>query len=221
MARSYGGLWEQFITWENFITAYEGARESGKHSEVGRQFHHKWTENLAVLRQELIAGAWSPLPYARFLAYREPKVRQIETPAYRDRIVHHAIVQILEPIFERRFIYDSYSCRKGKGIHNAVDRAEQFIREAHAQWGKVYILKADISKFFPSIDHGILLKLIGAAVREARFMDVISKAFFAPGSEVGVPIGALTSQLGSNIYMDGLDHHIKDGLRTRYYLRYA
>jgi retron-type reverse transcriptase len=133
-------------------------------------------------------------------------------------------VSAIEPLLEKKMISTSFACRKGKGTHAAVNTAREYIRECHAQWGNFYILKCDISKYFPSINHDRLKEIIRRTIRCKDTLWLIDR-IIANGDEgdetaVGIPIGALTSQLFANIYLDRLDHYVKEELRETYYLRY-
>ena len=125
-----------------------------------RFFFHLERE-LLRLHEELASKTYRPGPYRTFTIY-EGKTRQISAAPFRDRVVHHALTGVLEPIFERSFILDSYACRKGKGTHAAVDRCQQFARRYR------YVLKADVRKFFPSIDHAILKDLVARKIKDPR-----------------------------------------------------
>jgi len=152
----------------------------------------------------------------------------ISAAPYRDRVVHHAIHNILEPIFDPTFISDSYATRKGKGTHAALNRFQDFARKAK------YTLKCDIRQYFPSIDHDVLLKLIERKIGCKDTLWLIEKilssqreygnganfASIQTDRQIGIPIGNLTSQFFANVYLNGLDHFIKEKLGCRYYLRY-
>jgi len=135
--------------------------------------------------------------------------------------VQHALVRVMGPLFERKFICDTYACRTGKGTHNAVAKVQQNLKTAGAKWGRVYALKADIRKYFPSVDHGRLLEIMARTIRDRDVLwlcETIIRNCGANGR--GIPVGALTSQLFANIYLGQLDHFIKDNLGTRFYVRY-
>ncbi len=222
MAKSYGGLYEKVISYENLFEAYQLSRKNKKNRMDVVAYHNNYLDNLTNLKNQLDNGEWEPSLYKEFVVYNEVKRRNIEAPMFKDRIVQHAIHKILEPLYEKKFIDDSYSCRKGKGTHAAVNRLKTFLIKTKTLWGKVYVLKCDISKFFPSIDHFILLKILSKTIREKKLLDLIMKASINPNKQhIGIPIGALTSQLFANVYMNPLDHYIKETLRCRFYLRYA
>lgn len=188
---------------------------------------------LLRLHRELAAKTYEPSPYHTFYVY-EPKKRLISAAPFRDRIVHHALTQVLEPIFERSFVHDSYACRKGKGTHAAVRRAQHYARRHR------YVLKADIRKFFPSMDHQILKRLIARKIKDPDVNWLVAKiidhsnpqepvTMWFPGDDLftpterrrGIPIGNQTSQFFANIYLDPLDHFIKERLRLPGYVRYV
>ena len=223
MPRSYGNLWDKAVSMENIVLAYRKARGRKRRSRDIQKFHNRLYENLTAVQENMLNPKWTPSPYTRFTKLNNGKLRQIEAPLFRDRVVHHAIVRVIEPLFDRGFIYDSYSCRKGKGTHAAANRLEHFIRCAKAKWDDAYALKCDISRFFPSVNHGVLMDIIGRKIRDDRLLDLIARAAFAPGNTtgVGIPIGSLTSQLFGNVYLDALDHFLKDCAGVRYYVRYA
>ena len=151
----------------------------------------------------------------------EPKARFIQAPPFKDRVVHHALVQVIEPLFERKFIHDSYACRVGKGTIAAVLRTQNFLRRAKAKWRQVYVLKADISKYFPSIQHDHLLRILKRTIRDKDVLwlcEIIIRNCGEGGR--GIPAGALTSQLWGGVYLGQLDHLIKDEFGIRFYTRY-
>ena len=168
---------------------------------------------LLEIKLALETGTWQPGDHRQFFVY-DPKFRSIAAPPFADRVVHHAICTIIEPLFERRFIYDSYACRVDKGAHRGARRLQTFLRKKHA----VYALKCDISKFFASIDHAVLCQIIRQTIPDPKLLEILDRII--AGYSPGIPIGNLTSQLFANVYLDQLDHFIKEELRVKYYLRY-
>jgi hypothetical protein len=155
----------------------------------------------------------------------DPKTRLVAALPFRDRVVHHAICNVIEPIFETRFIYDSYACRAGKGTHAGVKRVVDFLKCAQRLWPKVYCLKCDISKYFPSINHNILKQVIRNKISCSKTLWLLDEIIDSSigSNEInpkGIPIGNLTSQLFANVYLNELDHYVKEDLRTMYYVRY-
>lgn len=157
------------------------------------------------LHRELVAQEYKLGPYDQF-EIREPKVRKICSSIFRDRIVHHAICQVIEPYFERRLIKDSYACRRGKGTHLALHRAQEFVRKNR------FYLKCDIRKYFESVDHAVLKTLLRSIFKDAKLIKLLDQIIdhAAPGSEPGkgIPIGSLASQHFANLYLGELDHYI-------------
>lgn len=206
---------EQAFSFENMLAAYRRARRGkGGRDEIAH-FGWRLEANILALREELLSGTYAHGQYRSFVV-ADSKRREIQAAPFRDRVVHQCVVAALEPIFEKRFIYDSYACRKGKGTHAAISRFERFARVSR------YALSMDVSKYFASIDHAKLLSLLERSIGDARMMQlcriIIKSSEAAPG--VGIPIGNLTSQLFSNIYLNELDQYIKHALRTRRYVRY-
>jgi len=196
-------------------------------------FHYDLERHLLELQRELAEGSYEPGPYRAF-HIRDPKPRLISAAPYRDRVVHHAVCQVVEPIFEASFIHDSYANRVGKGTHKALDRCTHFARR-HS-----YALKCDIRRYFPSMDHEVLAGLIARTIKCPGTLDLLQliiahsnpqeeALFHFPGDDLftaherrrGLPIGNLTSQVFANVYLNGFDHHVKERLGCRAYLRFV
>jgi retron-type reverse transcriptase len=212
-----GGLFDQVVSFENLRrAAYKALRGKRDKGRVGK-FYYNLENELVVLQEELVSGAYRPRPYHVF-EIREPKVRKICASDFRDRVVHHALCNLLEPIFERRLIYDSYACRVGKGSHRALARVQYFART----YG--YFLKCDVRKYFESIDHIILKDLLRRILKDQRILTLIDVIIDhpIPGNESGkgVSIGNLTSQHFANLVLGELDHFLKEEVKVRGYLRY-
>ncbi len=153
----------------------------------------------------------------------DPKKRHIHKAEVRDRIIHQALVNTLEPIFEPQFIFDSYASRKSKGTHRAVKRLYYFARKASKNYKKnCFVLKCDIKKYFDSIGHDILLQIIGKTVKDVDILGLVESIIrsFEATNGRGLPLGNVTSQIFSNIYLNELDQFIKRNLRVKYYIRY-
>lgn len=179
--------------------------------------------NLATLHSLLADGRYTHHAYQRFTIH-DPKQRQIHKAIVADRIVHQAIVSAIEPLFEKQFIYDSYSCRVNKGTHAGVLRLRAFLRKAsHNNTQKAYVLKCDIRKYFASIDHEILLGLIARRIKNEEILELIRTIILSHGSETGkgIPLGNITSQLFANIYLHELDWFMKQTLGVQHYIRYC
>jgi retron-type reverse transcriptase len=221
------------ISFSGLLRAATKAQRGKRFRPSVAAFHFDLESQLWKLHQELADKRYRPGAYHTFHVY-EPKKRLISAAPYRDRVVHHALTQVLEPIFEQSFIHDSYACRKEKGTHAAVRRAQQFARRFP------YVLKADIRKFFPCMDHQILKGLLARKIKDrdvlwllARIIDGSNPqepiVFWFPGDDLftpserprGIPIGNQTSQFFANVYLDPLDHFVKDRLRVGGYVRYV
>jgi RNA-directed DNA polymerase len=233
--KTYGGLYPKVCDWDNLYLAYRRARKGKRGKRPAAEFEFRLEDNLVALREELVAKTYRPGPYHSFFIH-EPKRRLISAAPFRDRVVHHALCSIIEPLFERRFIHDSYANRVGKGTHRALDRCQQFARKY------LYVLPCDVRQFFPSIDHAILRATLRRAIRDddvtwligrilASGTGVLSEEYdmvWFPGDDLfaaqrprGLPIGNLTSQFWANCYLNPLDHFIKRELRCSAYLRYV
>lgn len=200
---------------DNLLLAFwkAGKGKQGK-AEVHR-FRVNLHREIAELRHGILDGTLRPGNYHYFKIH-DPKERLICAASFRERVLHHAIMNVCEPHFERYLIDDTYACRKGRGSHKAVCRAQHFCRSCR------WYLSLDIRKYFDSIDHGILLALLERRFKDRRLIDlfrkIVSSYETAPGT--GIPIGNLTSQYFANHYLGVLDHFVKEHLRVRPYVRY-
>lgn len=220
MPRTASGLWPAVVEWDNLIEAYRKARKGKRYKPDVLRFAQRWDEELIDLHNRLVWDMWQPSPFVRFPVF-EPKHRIIEAPPFRDRVVHQALHQVVEPHFERRFITDSFACRTGRGTHAACARLQHHLRRAQARWGRVYVLQADIRRYFPSVRHDALKHQIRRTISDREALALWDRIIDAQGVDgVGLPIGALTSQLAANVYLDALDHEVKDALSEPFYLRY-
>jgi hypothetical protein len=170
---------------------------------------------------KLINKTYHTGKYKHFTIY-EPKERKIAALPFEDRIVQHAICNIIEPLFEKSFIYDNYACRKGFGVIAGSLRTTKFRRAAVDSFKnqKIYCLKGDIRKYFYTINHSILKKFIRKRIRCIDSINLLEEIIDSSETLVGIPIGNLTSQIFANIYLNEFDHYIKDVLRIKYYIRY-
>ena len=213
-------LFFEFSSFENLHRAYLNARKQKRYRKDILEYGFFLEKNLVFLRKELLLGSYRHGAYKSFIV-TDSKKRKIEVAPFRDRVVHHAVCSIIEPIFERSFIYDSYACRKGKGNHIAVRRARSFMQSSTNSYrGKAYFIQSDIKKYFDSVRHDILLSLIEKKVKDKKLFWVIEEIVGSKRGNLGIPIGNLTSQLFANIYLNELDHFIKDKLGVRQYIRY-
>ncbi|HQG51845.1 MAG TPA: reverse transcriptase domain-containing protein [Syntrophorhabdaceae bacterium] len=223
--KRHGNLYQKICDFENLDLAFYKVSLGRRYYGDILQFKDVLEENLIRLQRELINKTYTPSPYRTFTLY-EPKKRTIYVSPVKDRIVHHAIMNIVEPIWDKLFIYDSYACRKDKGTHAGVSRTVEFLRRAQQTWGKVYCLKCDITKFFPSINHHRMLQVISQKIKCKDTLWLFEQIIFNntfdrndPESK-NMPIGNLISQWGANLYLNVLDQYIKHCLKTKYYIRY-
>jgi len=223
VAHTVNGLWENFIDFENIYRGYLVAARGKRYRDEVLSFKSELEENIFSIIKDLKENAYEPLPFRHFWI-SDPKRRLISAPAFRDRVVHHALVRIIEPVFERRFINESFACRVGKGTHAAMWYVHKCTQLAKRRWSEYYVLKGDVTKFFPSINHNVLKKIIRRSIRDKKILnilDIIIDSYETEGKhKTGMPIGTLTSQLFANIYLDPLDHLLKETFNIKYYARY-
>ncbi|MBO6130568.1 MAG: group II intron reverse transcriptase domain-containing protein [Treponema sp.] len=206
---------------ENLKEAYYKASRRKKSSNSFLYFRKNEEVNIQKIQEELLRGTWECGTYRQFKVF-EPKERLITAAPFKDRIAHHAIINVLEPLFERQFIFHTYACRKGKGTHAAIRYAKTFCRKG------MYFLKLDVRKYFDSIDHGILKERLYRLTNEGAVNDLFRKiidSYTSPkaqelGVKKGIPIGNLTSQFFANLYLSDADHYILEVLRADGYVRY-
>lgn len=205
---------------EAFHRAYLRARKCKRFRGEILEFGFSAEDELLRLSKELTFGTYRHGGYRSFIL-TDSKKRTIEVAPFRDRVVHHAVVEAIEPTFEQSFIGDSYACRKGKGTHAAVRRTRTFMRRAtHNFTRPAYFIQCDIAKYFSSVDHEVLFSLIRKRVGDERVLRVVSEIIQSKSGGKGIPIGNLTSQLFANIYLNELDHFAKERLRAHFYVRY-
>ena len=224
--KTYRNLYSQIYRFGNLLHAFEKARK-GKRDKPGvASFEYNLENELLRLEDDLKRQSYSPGGYTSFYIY-EPKKRKISAAPFRDRVIHHALINVIGPIFERQFIYDSYANQVGKGTHRALDRCTHFLR------GHEYVLKGDIAQFFPSVDHAILRNILARPIRDDLTMALIDLilnsgvgilsseytphwfpqdqqattgqlSLLAPLRPKGLPIGNLTSQFWANVILNAV-----------------
>ena len=214
----YGAL----CSYDNLFLAYKKARKRKTTKSYVIKFEKNLKENLLFLRSELLLHCYSPKPLVNFIIH-DPKTRKISKSDFRDRVVHHALCNIIEPIFEKSFIYDSYANRVSKGTLKALQRFDFFKRKASRNnTEKCYILKADIHKYFENVWHEILLSIIKKRILDKRVIWLIRKILANSSSQSrGMPLGNLTSQFFANVYLNCFDWFVKTKLKAKYYIRYV
>lgn len=215
-------LYDQIIDIKNLYTAaYQCQRGKRSNPEVIK-FMLNLDLSISYIRAELKNDTFKPQGYKHFYVF-EPKRRLISAPTFKDRVLHRSIYNVLYPIYDKLFIYDSYACRIAKGTHAGADRAQKFIRLLAKDNKMVFALKADIKHYFSSIDHQILKRLISRRISCKRTLELLNIIIDSSPTKldgVGIPLGNLTSQLFANIYLHELDFFVKHHLKEPYYIRY-
>jgi len=221
--KSHESLFNDIISLENLFLAWEEFKK-GKTKKVDvLDFEFKLEDNLFELHQELKNKTYKHSHYTSFNVC-DPKLRRIHKACVRDRVLQHAVFRKLYPLFDGSFIFDSYSCRIGKGTHRASKRLENFSRKLSKNNKRNFLaLKCDVRKFFDSVDKNILKKLIGKRIKDKDTSWLIYEIIdsFEKEKGKGLPLGNVTSQLFANIYLNEFDQFIKHKLKANYYLRYC
>lgn len=230
--KSYGDLFSQITCWDNLLRAAKLASKRKRVRLDVMAYRFRLEHELVYLQHHLRSGTYQPGGYTSF-EICDPKRRTVSAAPFRDRVLHHAICRVIEPILDRSFIFDSYACRRGKGQVLALRRARYYARRYP------FVIQTDIRKYFATIDHDILYDQLERKFRDPQLKrllnQIIRVPFFGqtapgcfPGDDLltplerscGLPIGNLTSQLWANLYLDPLDHFMKDQLRVPGYIRY-
>lgn len=227
--KTYRHLFSQITSWDNLLRAAQKASKGKRFDAAVTKFHIRFESELLQLQEDLQTQRYQPGTYKTFMIY-DPKERMISAAPFRDRVVHHALCNIIEPIFEKTFIHDSYANRKGKGTHQAILRYQHYAKRYP------YVLKSDIQKFFPSLDHVVLkqeirwkiscpqtLWLIDLIIDNSNKQEPVNDQFSTenPERRRGLPIGNLTSQFWANVYLNRFDHFVKEELKAPGYVRYV
>jgi RNA-directed DNA polymerase len=213
-----GNIYDQICSIENLRLADEKARK-GKLRSYGVRRHDRSRDlNIEQLHRQLISGTFRTSKYETFkIKCDNGKEREIyRLPYYPDRIVHHAVMSVLEPIWVNIFTQDTYSCIKNRGIHAAVKKLQRILKSNQAD--TVFCLKIDVRKFYPNIDHEILKAIIRRKIKDNRLLQLLDSIV---ASAPGVPIGNYLSQYFANLYLTYFDHWLKEVLKVKYYFRYA
>lgn len=233
--KRHKNLYHKIHSWENIYEAYRNARRGKRSRPAAASFEFHEEEYLLQIRNALINKRWEAGNYYSFYIH-EPKRRLISAAPFRDRVVHHALCHVIDPLFERRFIHDSYANRVGKGTHRANDRAQQFARKFS------HVLQVDVKQFFPSVDHAILKDVLAKVIGDQDVLwlcdtiidsgiGVLNEAYdmvWFEGDDLlaaerprGLPIGNLTSQFWANCFMNVVDQFVKRELKCKGYVRYV
>jgi RNA-directed DNA polymerase len=207
---SLKNIWQ---SWFNF-------RKGKKYSFELHGFQYNLEKNLFKLFADLNSGKYKHGGYSNFIVC-DNKRREISVACIRDRVVHRLIYDYLNKIYDKTFIYDAWSCRVGKGLLGAIERTQGFLKGNFTS----FIWKADIKKFFDSVDHGVLLNILKLRIKDIKTFEILKDIIFSftakSGGRAGMPIGNLTSQIFANIYLNELDHFVIHQIKPKAYLRYA
>jgi len=243
LLKTHKHLYPQVCDFENIYIAYRKARKGKRGRMQPAMFERVQDDEMLALQNELQTLTYKPGAYHSFFIH-DPKKRLISAAPFRDRVVHHALCNVMEPIWEKRFIHDTYANSVGKGTHRALDRTQDCARQYQ------YFLQCDVKQFFPSIDHAILMTEFSRRIKDDKFLwlcETILKSgegvlaneyemtyfagddpstgsgqgLFAVNRPRGLPIGNLTSQFWANVYLNDLDHFVKRELKCEAYLRYV
>jgi retron-type reverse transcriptase len=242
-------MYKKIYEIKNLLNSFKAVMSDNSENIPIVRYYFDLEGNLFDLQKKLITNNFYTKPYKRFIV-SDPKRREISAPHFEDRIVQHAIVNIIEPIFEKTFIEDAYACRVKKGTHFALKRLKKFLQSTRSFYGKnknIFVLKCDIKKFFASISWNILIEILSKKIKDKETMSLLEKiitSYTVYGKNTkdnayqenlfdvnwsipvsvskrrGLPIGNLTSQLFANIYLNELDQFVKRVLRERWYGRY-
>lgn len=216
--------YEDIICIENLLDAWKEFVKGKRKRKDVQLFELNLMGNIISLHRDLAAKQNTHSPYTAF-NISDPKPRNIHKAVVRDRLLHHAIYLVLYPFFDSKFISDSFSCRRGRGTHRAMKQFREYayvVSKNHRR--TVWVLKCDIRKFFASIDHGILIRILEQSIPDKDIVWLLSRiieSFHSTREGVGLPLGNLTSQLLVNIYMNEFDQFAKHSLKAKYYVRYA
>jgi RNA-directed DNA polymerase len=238
---TYTNIYPELCSYENLKLAFRKCRKGKTLKDYVIDFEADLDNNLETLKYELETFIYLPSPMKIFII-RDPKTRKIGASNFRDRVVYHAICNIIVPIFEKQFIYDSFANQINKGTHKAIKRVEFFMRKIRKpksvvagevgiskkhtkeQNSAVFAFKADVRHYFDTVDHEILLKILERRIKDPEVMWLIRLILVNHKSNVkgkGMPLGNLTSQFFANVYLNELDQFVKHELKVKYYIRYV
>ena len=208
--RRVGNLWHEVVGFDNLCRAARNAARAKHATHCVARFLERLEPQVLLLQRELETGRYRPgVPFE--FEILDPKPRVISAAPFRDRVVHHALIDVCEPHFDRRMIAESFACRRGKGTHKALAHAQRMVRRF------AWFLKLDVKSFFPSLEPAVVLETLARVIKDRRVLALCATIL---GNDPGLPIGALTSQWFANLVLDRLDHHVKEVLRVESYVRY-
>ena len=215
-------LYPEIFNMSNLILAWRKARKGKTKKHYVKEFEENLIKNLLELSEELKNQTYKPKPLKTFIL-RDPKTRKISKSDFRDRIIHHALVRVIEPIFDKTFIYDSCANRIGKGNLFALKRFHKFMRKVTINRSrKAFCFKADIKHYFQEVDHDILIHIIKRKISDEKVIWLINQILDNfDNQEKGMPLGNLTSQFFANVYLNELDRFVKHKIKAKHYIRYV
>ena len=210
-----GRLWERICTYDNVCLAYAKARRGKRMKADVLRFEEELEDNISSIVTQMKNGTYQPGTYHFFKIY-DPKERLISAASFTDRVVHHAVMNVCHPYFDRTLIHSTHATRVGKGIYTALEQAQR------AMARHLFVAKLDVRHYFDSIDHAILLTRIMRLFKDEELLNFFHRLIesYETTEGRGVPIGNLTSQYFANHYLSGLDHYVKETLRIPVYVRY-
>lgn len=220
MPKTLKNVWDKHFTYDKFIEAHIRASKGKKSYKEVILFEMNLETNIINIMNDIQNGSYQFGKYREFIIF-EPKKRLIKSLPYKDRVVHQWYVEeFIKPYMMPRFIYHTYACLPNRGGHKAVEDLQKMMRIMKRNYGNYYILKCDISKYFYSIDRNILYLILKRKISDKKLLNFTKKLIFDDDEKKGIPIGNYTSQFFANIYLNELDHFIKEKLKVRFYVRY-
>lgn len=216
MPKTHNNLASMIYSFDNLDAAFHEMSKGMRSKHSVLEYRMNYEERIINLQNLLIWRMYEPKPYREFIIY-EPKMRKISAPNIEDRLVHHALCRVVEPLFDRRFIYSNFACRQGKGMLAAAKRVQHYIRQQPDD-RHVYYLRMDFHKYFHSIRHDVIKRLVRRVISDEFALWLFDSII--DSYQNGLPIGSLTSQLLANVVGDALDHHLCDQCGCKFYARY-
>jgi len=216
--KRYGNLFDKIIDLGNIALAHKNAKKGKSHYAEVREVEKEPERYIKEVHDMLANKTFTTSKYKTKIIY-EPKKRVIyKLPYFPDRIVHHAVMNIIQPIWDKVFIYDLYSAIPGKGLHAGILRLRQFLKDKE---NTKYCLKFDIKNFYPSVNHNILLESVKRKIKCKDTLWLLEDIIRSPGGNKNLPIGNYLSQYFGNIYLNWFDHWLKEEKHIKYYIRYC
>ena len=214
-------MYKQISSFKNLLQSYYKARTNKRSRRKLQKIELDFEDRLIDIRKQLKNGSYKPKQYHKFLVY-EPKLRQISAPALIDRIVQHAVVNVIEPVFDCQFTPNTFACRKGKGTHLCLHQASVCYKKIIQKHTNFYALKCDIKSYFANIDHLLLIGFLDQSISCQKTLELLITIInsYQNSPQKGIPIGNLTSQLFANIYLHPLDIFVTKILKEKNYFRY-